>query len=260
MLTELGLIERVRRRVLDVPTPDGVRYADVYYQDAISRAVEWLNVVFCVEPPLEYVPDTMPSGLEEIARPFAYLVEVKATLEMARIRGAEATDREDANGTETETVEVPNLTVTKKRVGYSGPAFWMRLSKELLDELNDLVRRLERVGDHAVRRTSPLTDTVVRHALDSPLRLPSVTLGYDPIIGAVVLSWEALRDVRFASVVVERAPSASMTDAVKVAQSSDPHRTRFEDSGADPGTWYYRVTWRSTSGLVTRSGALPVEV
>lgn len=263
-MTEAELIARLRRRVLDVPTlveeVETVLYADVYYQDAISRSVEWLNVVFCVEPPLLYAAAEDPSGLEEIDRPYSYLVELKAAIEMARIRAAEATDRDAADTAHTETVEVPNLTVTKKRTGYTGPAFWMRLAEALQKELDDLLRRLERVGDHAVRRTSPVTDTIARHALDSPLRTPAVNVTYDEIGEVVTLEWEPLRDPRFHSVTVLRSSSSRMTSPREIGRSSNPHKVRFLDADVPAGVWYYQVVHRSKSGIESKTGALVVEV
>lgn len=236
----------VRVRVQDTAvTPI---YADSVYDSALTRGMGRINMDLGTSYTLS--PATVPTQYD-------YLVELRGTIEMCYVRGAEGAATPEGSTpsmANPRRVQVKDLYMEAQEVRLRGPQYWLDLAKALSAEYNDLVERLGSGDDFGVDRTVQV-GTMFRNSLRSGARTNYNRITpYTPNTliaglygGAVQLSWEAVRNPYFRSHVIERSENDDFAEFEVVFQTSDTHRTQCDDNPGD-GTWYYRIRNKYASG------------
>jgi hypothetical protein len=185
---------------------------------------------------------------------YDYLLDKRATIEMAMVRGAEgaSTDISDIPSPTIQTVSVPNLSVTKSVTSQEGPAFWLKLVKALEEEYAQALKSLDdvlnasNISQAVMSRTSLRTGQRRPYNYDSPL--PATTLTLEIVGGVFFFTWTPTYDERFSFYTLERSSTASFGAKTTIIQISIPHTYTTIDT-PPVGTWYYRVAVVNNSNL-----------
>jgi hypothetical protein len=254
------MITRIRRRVHDdnMTPPDLPHYQDPVYIDAVSNALCLVEIDLCKD-----------LTFSALTRKEEFLVEIAATIEMARIRGAEGatSDVSDRPDPGVQMVNVPNLMVQKYPNRNEGPAFWSKLITDL-DKLyaRALKGCVTENGASAVievghmTRTSLRTQRLTQRRFAVPPAASTLSAALDALDANLVnLTWSKNREQHFARYELFRADNVSMTGSEQIQVLSDNHATEFtDDPGA--GAWFYLLRVVNDNDLSADSAAQTVTV
>ena len=253
MAVKADLIARVRRRVSDARTPE--LYADVYYEDAVDRSLQRLNMDLA-----------SAYTVESLLAKYEYLLELRTTIEMALIRGGEgASSAVSDDGTApAQAVTVPNLTVSRAIRAKRGPEHWLDLAARLEDEYERLFLQLEGTGEAVeqvvmgeITRQSLRTGGKSPYRLARPLTAVDIAVSLDGL--TVSLTWTQNRQELFSHYSVERSATPGFTSYIVIARSPNCQSFGVDDEPG-LGTWYYRVVVVSMDGLRSPSTTVTAAV
>lgn len=249
MATQAELIAAVRRIVADFKEPQ--RYDKEYYVEALQFALDKLNFDFGEE----YASvDVVPASR-------TFLLKKLAAIQMCYVRAAAGAEGVDGEGDETRytSVAVPDLSVTDNSAQDSrGPAFWMKLARELQDEYDgekgDISAGQNQGGEveQGISRRISLTNGGYRkRKLDEGP--PATTASTVVDASDVLVTWSKVFIEDFLRYEVYRATSATMKDEIIIRREVDNHETEWVDEDLTAGTYYYRVAVRNRNDLRTNS-------
>lgn len=255
-----GMILRIRRRVHDAlfePAESRPLYHDTIYSDCIDRGLTRVN--FALNQ--DYTVATIPSRAE-------YLVELRGTIEICRIRGAEGTtgDVNDQPELAAQQITLPGgFTQMNQQMQYEGPKYWRSLAaeleKEYRDALDDYLSNIE--GDGAIvvgviQRKSLRTGRATMYAYDRPLNAPDISVSASG--NNVVISWEPLLTEFLGYYEVERSTDLAFTSPVSVFITWDNQAKMYVNTGVPAGNNYYRLKVVNTNELASYSPTATVVI
>jgi len=254
------LIRRIRARVhdsIDHDVRDDGRplYLDSHYIDSINSGLGRINL----DLDSNYGVATLPSKYE-------YLLELRGTINMSYVRGAEgaSSDVEDFPNVPDYMVSVPQLSVQKQQMSVDGPKYWLRLVEKLENEYENAIARLEARGDEgaeiqqaAMTRPSLRTGRRTQYVYDKPITAPDMAVGV--INGKVQITWNTVFDLYFRLYEIEKSQFSDFSTKSVVFSSSDNHDNYYIDSSPS-GTWYYRLAVVNSNNLYGYSQSSSVVV
>ena len=253
-----GLVARIRRRVhdSDLIAADRPLYAQVFYTDAIDRGLAELNL----DLGEAYTVATVPGNRE-------FLLELRGTIEMCYIRGAEggSSDVADTPESPIQTLSVPGLSVNRMATPPKGPKAWEDLCARLEAQYRRLIDKIE--DDEDVPSTTVTQSIMTRKSMRTGMRRQYVyDTAFDALAPAiavvgstVTVTWSQVSDERFGRYEVYRDAAVDMAAAEKVGLLPDNHDIEFEDEPGT-GTWYYRVDVFNDNNLGAESSVLSAVV
>lgn len=253
MATDAQVIAQVRRIVSDFTEPQ--RYGKEFYADAIAFALQKLSFDFGVD--YFDIPSVPYSRV--------FLLVKLAAIQLCYIRAASGAEKEDGEAVEgtITTIAVPDLSVSEasEASDESGPAFWMKLARELQDEYDG------EVGDNKAgqnqggtveqgytHRISLTTGGYRKRKLDPGL--PATAVGVMISGNDVLVSWSKVFREDFSSYDVYRSASVTFSAEQRVALITDNHVTEFVEEGVPSGQWYYRVKTVNPNNIKTNSNTV----
>ena len=254
------LINKIRRRVHDTLTLDGEqqpKYTDEYYQDCIDRAISVLNYDLAKA----YSLGTIPVRLE-------YMLELRSTIEMCMIRGAEGATSNivsDLPELPVQTLALPNgFSKTNHFLGLDGPKYWSALAKTLEEQYKKLLNAELLLDDDSgsqiqvgyLYRKSQRTGRHSHYVMDRPLPLPEYS--YEIIGNNVRFQWEVLHSDFLSYYEICRSTDPLFETNVRVHVDYDNQKTKYIDKNLPIGTYYYRFSVINSNDLRTDSSIMEV--
>jgi len=211
-------------------------YQDAEYLDSVRRGLTRVNIDLCTN-----------FTLKDLDEKLSYLVELAATIDFAKIRGAEgaSADVSDVPDAGVQMLNIPGLMIQKIPPILQGTTFWKDLWESLTDEYeSSLSSCSDQYGGGQIIQVGTQTRTSLRTGRKS-LRifsraLPAVTVVATVDGQDVTLSWDVVRDTHFGYYKIFRADNVAMTGAEKISTQGDGLHTTFTDTPG-VGAWYYRV-------------------
>jgi hypothetical protein len=256
-----SLINRIRARVHDnvshTSREDGrPLYLDEYYIDSVHSGLGRINL----DMDSAYTVATLPVKYE-------YLAELRATINMCYVRGAEGatSDVEDFPDVPDQIVSVPQLTVQRQQMPLDGPKFWLRLGEKLENEYLQALARLESRGEegaeiqqYVMSRMSLRTGRRMSYVYDKPIVPPE---GFAVSVGgsSVFVTWGVVYDEYFNYYRLERSDSVDFSTTSTIYTTSDNHDNTFKDEPG-VGSWFYRVAIYNSNDLVSYTPSTSVIV
>jgi len=244
------LTTRIRRRVHDTTSE---LYSDDVYGDCINRGRQRINFDLSTSYALSDWPTT-----------YEYLLELRGTIEMCYIRGAEGASSEVSDGPSSSvaSVSVPNLSVAKSSITYAGPEYWLDLAERLEAEYNRALPGVEAVEEGVeggsdgisqsyMYRTSMRTGAKTQYMFDRGVGATS-SVATTTVGSEITISWAAIYDNAFSHYLVERGSTSLMADAETVATVTDNHTVSYADTPG-VGVHYYRVVVVNSNDLRSES-------
>lgn len=255
-----SLINRIRARVHDnvshTSRDDGrPLYLDHYYIESIESGLGRINL----DLDAGYTIASVPVKYE-------YLVEVRGTINMCYVRGAEGAsgDVDDFPDVPDQIVTVPQLTVQRQQMPLDGPKFWLRLAEKLENEYLTAIQKLESRGEEGAEiqqavmsRMSMRTGRRMPYMYDKPISAPDLAVSVEG--GLVQISWGIVYNEYFNYYRLERSTSPEFSTTLGVYSSSDNHDNIFKDS-PNAGTYYYRLAVYNSNDLVSYTPTASVVV
>jgi|TARA_R110000824_G_scaffold191950_2_gene373833 hypothetical protein len=236
-----SLVRRIRARVHDSVAHDDRQnrplYLDSYYHDSVYSGLGRINL----DTDSNYTIDTLPAKYD-------YLAEVRGTINMCYVRGAEGAsgDVEDFPNVPDSIVTVPQLTVQRQQMPLEGPKYWLKLAERLEEEYRNAIARLEDRGDEGAQiqqavmtRMSLRTGRRTPYIHDKPITIPD---GFAVSVSGTDVSiiWGVVYDDYFSRYLLLRSPDLGFSSSVEIYTSSDNHDEKYVDSPG-VGTWYYKL-------------------
>ena len=255
-----SMILRIRRRIHDAlfePAETRPLYSDTIYSDCINRGITRLN--FALNK--DYTIATLPARAE-------YLAELRATIEMCRIRGAEGTtgDIDDKPDLAAQQVVLPGgFSQMNQQMQYEGPKYWRSLAadleKEYHDALDDYLSNIE--GDGAIvvgviQRKSLRTGRATMYAYDRPLTAPDISTSVSG--NNVAISWEPILSEFLELYEIHRSSDVGFSSFDVVYTTWDNQTKLHIDTGLAAGTYYYRLNAENTNGMESYSQSSQVVI
>jgi len=257
-----SLIRRIRARVHDnvshTSREDGrPLYLDEYYIDSIQSGLGRINL----DLDSNYTVATLPVKYE-------YLAEVRATVNMCYVRGAEgaSSDVEDFPDVPDQIVTVPQLTVQRQQMPLDGPKYWLRLAAKLEEEYLSALARLQDRGEegaeiqqYTMSRMSLRTGRRMPYVYDKPIAPPE---GFAvSVIGQKVqVTWGIVYDEYFNYYTLQRSTSPDFSTTSSVFASSDNHDNIYFDQPSFGQVYYYRLAIYNSNDLVSYTESASVDL
>ena len=257
-MSEAALILRIRNRVRDAVSP--YVYDDNVYRYEIANAVDWVNIRVKPPTPIVYVPGGAPSGLESVGSPYSYFIFLKASAEMALLRGAEGVESSDGSASRTE-IELPNLRIEKDFKNSLGARYWLDLAKALEAEIEALLEEMPERGAlvqsvYATRRSIVTGGRMVRE-LDSAL--PASTLSGIAAARKITMSWTIVKSVYFRRYNLVRVDADNeYIEEVRVFYDNHVASVVFTVNAAD--TYRFQLWTVNGNELVSKSNVVSLTV
>ena len=260
MASQAALITRVRRRVHDAEfneAEDLPHYVNEVYVDCLNRSIMRVNLVLQTD----YTIATVPTKVE-------YLVELRSTIEMCHIRGAEGAtgDVTDAPDLAIQTITLPaGFTQSSSQMSYEGARFWRNLASTLEREFEDIVGDVKNALDPSngevqvgyMQRISNRTRRALSYYYDRPLTAPDIAVSVSG--STVTITWEPLLTEFLERYVVERSTDSFGT-TTEVYTTFDNQITTYADTNVPVGTYKYRLRVVNSNGISSYSPDSNVEV
>jgi hypothetical protein len=231
-------------------------YSDEIYRDAVDRGLMRVNLALQTSYSIDQVPTTAE-----------FLVELKATIEMCYVRGAEGAtgDVTDQPELATQTMTLPGgFTQSNQQMSYEGARFWGRLADRLAQEykeaLDEVLCNLQADGAVVVgtmQRMSLRTCRATSYVYDRPLAAPEIALAVSG--NSVVISWSPILSEFLETYTVQRSTD-SFSTVTDVYLTSDNQASVYVDTGVPVGEYSYRLRVENTNQLVSYSAAGQVSV
>lgn len=247
------LIQRIRRRVHDARVDEAENlphYSDEVYSDAIQRALMRVNLALSTNY-------SVPSATPRIE----YLMELRGTIEMCHIRGAEGAtgDVYDPPDLAPQTISLPGgLTHSHQQLSYEGSRFWRQLTTTLEAEYKDALEAVRSAlsptnnGDIVVgvmQRMSNRSRRASSYAHDRPLVAPDVSAS--AVGSSVTITWTPLLTEFLGSYIVERSTDSFVTHT-QVYRTYDNQVFTYTDV-VPAGVYQYRLKVLNSNDLASYS-------
>lgn len=253
-MADLATVTMSIRRRLHDSTDGSPLYADVFYTDALNRALGRLNL----DLNTTYLITTLPSK-------FDYLLEKRGTIEMCYVRAGEgaSSDVSDQAALPVQALTVPNLTIAQVAGQMEGPSYWKKLAQLLESEYAQAMNSIEMtegVASQAIQqgvisRMSLRTGRRTQYVYDTALEATTASVSVSG--SAVTVTWAPVYDLHFGFYEIQRSNDAAFPTGYTVVQQQGDNHTVTLDDSPGVGVWYYRVavvndnTLRANSAVVT---------
>jgi hypothetical protein len=256
------LINKIRRRVHDTLALEGEtqpKYTDEFYNDCIDRGIAVLNYDIAKS----YTLGTIPTRLE-------YMLELRATLEMCMIRGAEGATSNivsDLPELPVQTLALPNgFSKTNHFLGLEGPKYWVNLAKTLEDQYKKLLNAELLLNDDSTSqvqvgylyRKSLRTGRHSHYVMDKPLTPPDIS--YELIGNNVRFEWEVIHSDFLSYYAIDRADNPLFDNFVQEWITYDNQVHKYISKNLPLGTYYFRLRLINTNDLESYTPTMEIEI
>ena len=253
MASSSAIIIRVRRRVHDArfDEDEGLpHYANEIYDDALARGLMRVNLILATD----YTIATVPTKVE-------YLVELRTTIELCHIRGAEGTtgDVVDPPELAIQTLTLPaGFTQSTSQMSYEGARFWRNLADTLEREFSEIVDDVQQALDPTagavhvgvIQRLSNRTRRAMSYSYDRPLKAPDIATAVSN--SNVSITWEPLLTEFMDTYRVERS-SDNFESITEVFVTFDNQVKVYIDTSVPAGNYKYRLCVVNTNNIYSYS-------
>jgi len=254
MASSAVLVKRVRRRVHDAVFDEAQKlphYENEVYTDALSRGLVRVNLNLATN----YTIANVPTKVE-------YLVELRTTIEMCHVRGAEGAtgDVTDTPDLAIQSITLPKgFTQSTSQMSYEGARFWRNLANTLEKEYNDLLDDVQNAINPAqgavtvgvIQRISNRTRRATSYVFDRPLVAPDISVSASG--NNVVIAWEPLLTEFLEHYSIERSSTQDFATKTQIFITHDNQARVYVDQGVVAGTHYYRLVVTNTNQLTSES-------
>lgn len=261
MASSSVLVMRVRRRVHDAIFDEAQKlphYGNEVYTDALSRGLIRVNLNLGTN----YSIANVPTKVE-------YLVELRTTIEMCFIRGAEGAtgDVSDTPDLAVQSITLPKgFTQSTSQMSYEGARFWRNLATTLEKEYSDLLDDVQNAINPAqgavtmgvIQRISNRTRRATSYVYDRPLTAPDISVSVAR--GDVVIAWEPLLTEYLEHYAIERSSTLDFQTKTQLFITHDNQVRGYTDKSVPAGTHYYRLVVTNTNQLTSVSPTAEVLV
>ena len=251
-----SLILRVRRRVHDALSEDVPHYSDDVYNDALNRALDRVNLALGEN----HTVAQLPTRAE-------YLVELRTTIEMCFIRGAEGTtgDVTDNPDLPPQSLTLPGgFTQSSQQMSYEGPRFWLRLAerleqeyRDILDDVIDSISAGSAITMGVIQRMSNRSRRAMSYFYDRPLGAPDIAVSVSS--NNVLLGWQPVLSEFLETYRIERSQDDFIT-ITEVFVTHDNQVNMYIDAGVLAGVYKYRLKVVNTNDLASYSPIAQVTI
>lgn len=260
MASSSDIILRVRRRVHDAifEGEDRPLYNNDTYSDALDRGLMRVNLLLASG----YTVATLPTKVE-------YLVELRTTIELCYIRGAEGATGyvSDAPDLAVQTLTLPTgFTQSTSQMSYEGARFWKNLAEILEAEFKDIIDEVQNALDPSlgavhvgvVQRRSLRTGRATSYHYDRALTAPDISVALSG--SNVVIQWEPVLSEFLESYVLERSLTNDFSTIKEVFLTFDNQAKLYLDLNLAQNLYYYRLKVVNSNDLFSYSPTAQIQV
>jgi hypothetical protein len=260
MASSSDIILRVRRRIhdADFDGEDRPLYNNDVYLDALNRGLMRVNLILSKN----YTVDTVPTKVE-------YLVELRTTIEMCHVRGAEGAtgDVSDNPDLAIQTLTLPaGFTQSTSQMSYEGARFWRNLSERLEREFQEIVDEVQNALDPTlgaihvgvIQRKSLRTGRATSYHYDRALPAPDISVAKSG--SNVVIQWEPILSEFLETYALERSTDVDFTNYEQVYSTYDNQAKMYLDLNLAQGHYYYRLKVVNTNDLYEYSPTAHIHI